>query len=101
MKPRSRAGDLAVQFGLALLYIYRLCISGWTPGCCRFTPTCSQYARIALIRFGFMRGARLTAWRLMRCHPLYRGCLHDPVPEAPDGAETAYRSKPIPQPHGR
>lgn len=100
MKRRSRRGGWAVQFGLALLYIYRLCISGWTPGCCRFTPTCSQYARLALLRFGFLRGTRMTAWRLLRCHPLYRGCLHDPVPGAPGDDGSACRKR-ILQPHRR
>lgn len=100
MKRRSRTGGLAVQFSLALLHIYRLCISGWTRGCCRFTPTCSQYARLALLRFGFLRGTQLTVWRLLRCHPLYRGCLHDPVPDAPESDGIA-STKPLPQPYRR
>ncbi len=50
-------------------------------GCCRFTPTCSTYAITAYQRFGFLRGTYLTAWRILRCHPFYRGCLYDPVPE--------------------
>lgn len=50
-------------------------------GCCRFTPTCSNYAIGAYQRFGFLKGTALTVWRLLRCHPFYRGCLYDPVPE--------------------
>jgi hypothetical protein len=46
---------------------------------CRFYPTCSDYARIAVIRFGPLRGSLLTGWRLLRCQPLCHGG-EDPVP---------------------
>ena len=89
----------AVRLGLALLWVYRTCISPWTPRCCRFTPSCSEYARGALLRFGFRRGAWLTLRRLLRCHPFHRGCLYDPVPTpSPDRAGPGLRST---QPHGR
>lgn len=54
------------------------------PGCCRFTPTCSAYASEAFRRHGFFRAGGVTIRRLLRCHPLYRGPLHDPVPPAED-----------------
>lgn len=47
---------------------------------CRFTPTCSEYGRGALERFGFWRGWWLTIRRIGRCRP-YGGSGHDPVPE--------------------
>lgn len=46
---------------------------------CRFHPSCSQYARIAVARFGGLRGSYLAAQRVLRCQPLCRGG-HDPVP---------------------
>lgn len=46
---------------------------------CRFTPTCSAYAREALQRYGTLRGAAMGAGRLLRCHPFARGG-DDPVP---------------------
>ena len=49
---------------------------------CKFVPTCSQYARTAIARYGAVKGGRLAAWRLMRCHPFARGG-YDPVPEDP------------------
>lgn len=49
---------------------------------CRFTPTCSEYAREALRRFGSVRGALYAGGRLLRCHPWARGG-HDPVPLRP------------------
>jgi hypothetical protein len=49
-------------------------------GACRFQPTCSEYAAVAVERHGPWRGLALAVWRLLRCNPLSRGGL-DPVPE--------------------
>ncbi|QIQ20219.1 membrane protein insertion efficiency factor YidD [Zophobihabitans entericus] len=46
---------------------------------CRFTPSCSQYAIIALRRFGLIKGSWLTLKRVLKCHPLHEGG-DDPVP---------------------
>ncbi|MFP5223457.1 MAG: membrane protein insertion efficiency factor YidD [Acidobacteriota bacterium] len=64
---------------LGIIALYRYCLSPLIPGHCRFTPSCSEYAREAVIRFGALRGSLLTIWRLLRCHPL---CTpgYDPVP---------------------
>ncbi|MEP6800469.1 MAG: membrane protein insertion efficiency factor YidD [Acidobacteriota bacterium] len=47
---------------------------------CRFTPTCSEYGREAIARFGWTRGGTLTAGRILRCQPFARAGF-DPVPE--------------------
>ena len=62
-----------------LIRFYRKALSPLIPSCCRFTPTCSQYALEAYRKHGFWRGSMLTAWRLMRCQPFCRGGW-DPVP---------------------
>jgi len=50
------------------------------PGCaCRYTPSCSEYARQAILRHGALRGGWLAARRLCRCHP-WGDHGHDPVP---------------------
>ncbi len=64
---------------LALVYIYRYCISPFTPPSCRFTPTCSQYCIEALRKHGLLRGSWLTIKRLSKCHP-WGGSGYDPVP---------------------
>ncbi|WP_438727726.1 membrane protein insertion efficiency factor YidD [Parasphingorhabdus sp. DH2-15] len=46
---------------------------------CRYSPSCSQYAIIALQKYGTIKGGWLTIKRLLRCHP-WGGHGHDPVP---------------------
>jgi len=58
---------------VALLEVYKRRISPLLPPSCRFTPTCSEYARLALLKHGLARGLTLTAWRLLRCQPLHPG----------------------------
>ena len=64
---------------LALLGAYQRWLSPLLPGACRFWPTCSEYARLALLRHGLIRGGRLALWRLCRCHRFVHGGL-DPPP---------------------
>ena len=48
--------------------------------CCRFVPTCSEYAKTAIERYGSARGGWMAVRRIMRCQPLCKGG-YDPVPE--------------------
>lgn len=54
-------------------------ISRYTPAVCRFRPTCSEYTRQAILKYGFWRGGLMGAWRILRCNPFNRGG-YDPVP---------------------
>ena len=64
---------------LLIIRAYQALISPLFPSCCRFAPTCSQYAVEALSRHGVWRGLGLTLRRLARCHPWHSGGW-DPVP---------------------
>lgn len=62
-----------IRLLVALLDLYKRRISPLLPPSCRFTPTCSEYARLALLKHGLARGLALAAGRLLRCHPLHPG----------------------------
>lgn len=65
-----------------LIRFYRRNISPLRPPCCRFTPTCSQYALEAIEKYGALKGGWLAFRRICCCHPFYRGKrgFYDPVP---------------------
>ena len=64
---------------MALVRFYRAYISPMRQPCCRYTPTCSQYALEALEKYGALKGTYLAVRRILRCHPL-GGSGYDPVP---------------------
>jgi uncharacterized protein len=64
---------------LALLTVYKVLLSQLFAGSCRFVPSCSAYAREAVIQHGALKGAWLAARRLARCHPAGSFGV-DPVP---------------------
>jgi len=71
----------ACAFILCLpIVFYQRCISPFTPPSCRFTPTCSEYAKQALRRHGPIKGLYLAIWRILRCNP-WGGAGYDPVPD--------------------
>lgn len=68
---------------LGLIRMYRLTLGGLLGGQCRFHPSCSRYAELAIRRHGVVRGCALTAWRVLRCSPLSRGGVDFPPGEVP------------------
>jgi uncharacterized protein len=61
-----------------LINIYQK-ISSLTPSVCRFTPTCSEYTKQAIVKYGIFKGGWLGIKRICRCHPFNKGG-YDPVP---------------------
>jgi putative membrane protein insertion efficiency factor len=61
-----------------LLRFYKAALSPLLPSACRFHPTCSDYMRQAVERYGAWRGALLGIKRLLKCHPWHPGGF-DPV----------------------
>ncbi|MEN8757043.1 MAG: membrane protein insertion efficiency factor YidD [Desulfobacterales bacterium] len=64
---------------LALIRGYQLIVSPVLGPACRFYPSCSQYASLAINRYGVVKGSYLAFRRLLRCHPFHPGGF-DPVP---------------------
>ena len=67
------------KFLLAAIRFYRRNISPLRKPCCRFIPTCSEYALEAVEKYGPWKGAWLALRRLLKCHPFHKGG-YDPVP---------------------
>ena len=64
---------------LAIIRFYQRHISPGLPPCCKYLPTCSQYAVEAIEKYGALKGGLLALWRILRCNPFSRGG-YDPVP---------------------
>ena len=65
---------------VAILRLYKWMLSPMLPSACRYYPSCSDYMRQAVEKYGVARGLWMGAKRLLRCHPFHAGGL-DPVPE--------------------
>ena len=67
---------------LALIRFYRKHISPARPPCCRFIPTCSQYALEAVEKYGALKGGFLAIRRILKCQPFHKqkSIEYDPVP---------------------
>ena len=64
---------------LWMIRFYRVNLSPMHQPCCRFIPTCSQYALEAVEKYGAIKGGYLAIRRVLRCNPLCKGG-YDPVP---------------------
>ena len=63
-----------------LIGLYRYLISPFLGPNCRYTPTCSEYAQTAVMRFGVFKGGWIAIKRILSCHPWGKDG-YDPVPE--------------------
>jgi len=79
--------SLPLSLLLFLLRAYKLAISPYLGQRCRFYPSCSAYAELAIRRHGVIKGSALAGKRLCKCHPWHAGGV-DLVPES----ETACKS---------
>jgi putative membrane protein insertion efficiency factor len=84
MSPHARISACAVLIACgnlllkSALFLYRTCISPLLGQTCRFHPSCSQYAREAVDKYGVCKGIGLSVLRLGKCHPFHPGGF-DPV----------------------
>ena len=61
-----------------LIRIYQICLSLLFGPCCRFHPTCSEYAITAIRKYGMLKGMFHATKRILHCHPFNPGG-YDPV----------------------
>jgi putative membrane protein insertion efficiency factor len=73
------AGAPARGLLLGAIALYRVALSGWLGGQCRFYPSCSSYGQEAIRVHGAARGGAMTLWRIARCGPFTAGGV-DRVP---------------------
>ena len=64
---------------LALIKFYQNFISPLLPSTCRYTPTCSEYAKQSLVKHGLIKGSFISIKRIIKCNP-WGGNGYDPVP---------------------
>lgn len=64
---------------LVFIRLYQFLLSPWMGNSCRFYPTCSEYAKTAIGKYGAAHGGWLAMRRILRCHPWHPGGA-DPVP---------------------
>lgn len=69
-----------------IIGLYRYLLSPILGPSCRFTPTCSEYAQTAIIRFGVIKGGWISIKRIGSCHPWGKSG-YDPVPEKNTGLD--------------
>ena len=65
---------------IAFIKIYQTLISPFFPASCKFSPTCSEYAKLSLKKYGLFKGLKLSLKRIMKCHPIGKDSGYDPVP---------------------
>ena len=63
---------------ILIIKFYRLVISPLKPPSCRFIPTCSEYAILAIEKYGIIRGGYMAIKRILKCHPFHPGG-YDPI----------------------
>ncbi|MGE5197345.1 MAG: membrane protein insertion efficiency factor YidD [Deltaproteobacteria bacterium] len=64
---------------ISLINAYQKCARALLPSCCRFSPSCSEYAKQALLKYGFFAGALKAAARLLKCQPFSGKSGYDPL----------------------
>ncbi|HDH88360.1 MAG: membrane protein insertion efficiency factor YidD [Deltaproteobacteria bacterium] len=65
-------------FIISLIKLYQVLVSPLMPSSCRFMPTCSTYASLAIDKYGIIKGGFLALIRILKCHPFHPGG-YDPL----------------------
>jgi putative membrane protein insertion efficiency factor len=64
---------------IAPIRLYQRLVSPFLPAnTCKYHPSCSEYAALAIRRHGLLRGVPMAGWRLLRCNPWSHGGVDYP-----------------------
>lgn len=64
---------------IVFIKLYQNFVSPLLPSTCRYSPTCSEYSKQSLIKFGLIKGSIVSIKRIIKCNP-WGGSGYDPVP---------------------
>ena len=64
---------------IVFIKLYQNFVSPILPSTCRYSPTCSEYSKQSLIKFGLIKGSIVSIKRIIKCNP-WGGSGYDPVP---------------------
>jgi len=78
MKSSLSIAKITRKIGMGMIIFYQKAISPLLPTSCRFYPSCSEYSRQAMEKYGLTKGCWLSLKRILKCHPFYPGG-YDPV----------------------
>lgn len=67
------------NFFIFFIDLYKKYISPYKGFSCPYCPTCSDYGKQAIYKYGVLKGGSLTLWRILRCNPFSKGGI-DEVP---------------------
>jgi len=70
---------MLLKIAVALIDFYQKHIRIFLPVCCRFTPSCSEYTKQAIVKYGFFIGIIKGMKRLLICHPFSGKSGYDPI----------------------
>jgi len=75
-----RKNNILIKLFTYLITAYQYLISPVLPHSCRYSPTCSEYTRQAILKYGALKGSWLGIKRILRCNPFHIGG-YDPIPD--------------------
>ncbi|MBU42571.1 MAG: membrane protein insertion efficiency factor YidD [Spirochaetaceae bacterium] len=78
---RHPVGGVSGKAARHIIKFYKLAISPWLPGRCRFYPSCSEYAMECFQYLPFWKALGKSIWRIARCNPLSSGYFDPVFPE--------------------
>jgi putative membrane protein insertion efficiency factor len=91
----ERLRDLPTSVLVGVIRVYQVVLSPLSGPTCKYYPSCSQYAVVALRTHGALRGTGLALWRILRCNPWSLGGVDDVPPVRPHSRRHSVGTDPM------